>query len=174
VSGGRLVAQGSWAKFSLVAAAGVVAVGVGLWLIVHADSAPRHNPVYFKLIGGACVVFFAALLVNLSMVMLTPGPVLEIGPDGLMWRIWSRETIPWSAFDRTTVRKTFLRSFVTLSLKQPTSYAPSVLWASVAWIGALYGSRGITVSSNITDCDFGPILYALRVQAPGLFGNGKP
>lgn len=80
-----------------------------------------------RTIGVICVLTFGFFaLVGVAQLFRTQ-PVIEVGPDGVLWRRWSDQRVPWLAINRAAVRRVRSEQFVCLWLADPSAY-PARRW----------------------------------------------
>jgi hypothetical protein len=162
----RLVAYAARGKqLGLVALGGLMTLAS---LIVIRLADPVHDPVHHWA-GWAGAVFFALCGLAALRQMFRTGPVMEIGPDGILWLRWSPERIPWSAFTRAADMSIRRQRFVSLWLREPERYRPTTLHGRIATGNKLLGFGELALSAQGLTCTHEEMLAAVQANAPGLF-----
>jgi hypothetical protein len=162
----RLVACSARGKQLGLVALGVLMSLAAVVAIRLAD--PVHDPVHYWA-GWAGVVFFPLCALAALRQLFRTGPVMEIGPDGVLWRRWSQERVPWTAFTRAADMSIRRQRFVSLWLRDPERYRPSTLHGRIASGNKLLGFGELALSAQGLTCTHEEMLAAVQANAPGLF-----
>lgn len=118
-------------------------------------------------ISGWLIVGVSGLLVAIGVTRLIRGGlVLRIDADGVYWRRWSEQVIPWSAIREIKVRELRGQQFLDVNLYDPAAYPPKFL---IRWVRRLNTARAFgDLSLNVFDSDrsFADLLAAFDRFAP--------
>ena len=146
----------------VLGAAGFVAAGI---FLLGVDD-PRRPMMHFW--SWVAIVFFgAAALVGIRQFFRTE-PVVEIDARGLLWRRWSDERIPWSAFDRAEIGEIRRQRFLSLWLRDPERYRSTSLTGRLAGANKALGFGDISINVTGTDQKFDALAGAINRYAPEL------
>lgn len=115
------------------------------------------------------VAFFSLCVLAIVRQLFRTGPVLEIGPEGLLWRRWSAERIPWAAFVRAAETSMQRQRFVSLWLRDPECHRSTTAMGRLAGANKAIGFGDITLAATGLSCSHAEILAAVRANAPQLF-----
>lgn len=118
--------------------------------------------------GWASIIFFGlAGLVWVRQLFRTE-PVLEIDSNGILWRRWSDERIPWSAIVRADIKVLQRQKFLSLWLRDPEGYRSSRLLGKLARTNKAMGYGDIALNLSGTDQGFDAMIDVVSQCAPGL------
>lgn len=164
----RLVAHAARGKQLGLVALGLLMTLASLFAVVSADAVqdPFHHWA-----GWAGAIFFPLCTLVVVRQMFRIGPVMEIGPEGILWLRWSPERIPWSAFTRAADMSIRNQRFVSLWLREPERYRPTTLHGRIAAGNKLLGFGELALSAQGLTCTHEEMLAVVQANAPGLFGR---
>ncbi|NYT42585.1 hypothetical protein HZY97_17565 [Sphingomonas sp. R-74633] len=165
----RLVAYTSRGKQLGLIALGLLMSGAAAFAVRLAD--PVHDPLHYWAGWGGLILFPLCTLGFVRQLFRT-GPVMEIGPEGVLWRRWSHERIPWTAFTRAADMSIKRQRFVSLWLREPERYRPGTLFGRLASGNKLLGFGEIALSAQGLTCTHEEMLATVQANAPGLFRAG--
>lgn len=117
------------------------------------------------LIGAPCAAICGGATLWVIRQMLRTGPVMEIGPEGILWRRWSDSAIPWSAFSRAWVTG----HMVSLWLKDPDAYRSNGVLGRLSPLNKAGGYGDIILLAQGLDCSFDEMADAVYRHRPSLF-----
>lgn len=166
-------AQVSRVKVALLIAASLLFVLAGVWMLRDPGV-----PAYFSIAGvvvpvayiaWTCTVLFGLFAIGWARQLWRTGPVLEIGPHGLVWRRWSEQLIPWEAFERAEAVSIQRQRMITLWLHDPQAYRSGKLLGRLAGANKAMGFGDISLTAQGTDRSFDEMAEAVRANAPQLF-----
>jgi hypothetical protein len=166
MTGLRLIAHAARGKLALLLLLGLgmsAAAIAGIFLVE-----PAREPITA---AGMWVgaLFFPLCVVAIARQMFRAGPVMEIGPEGVLWRRWSDERIPWTAFTRAADLSINRQEFVSLWLRDPERYRAHSLLGRLAGANKALGFGDISLGAQGLSCSHAEILEAVRTNAPHLF-----
>jgi hypothetical protein len=161
------VAHVSRLKVAGVLICGSIFIVAGIWLLLNADASHRSPPVIAYVAGAAMLVYTASAMLAIGSLLDLGRPLIEIGSDGLIWRHWSGQRVPWRAIKRAHLRRAATQSIL-FTLHQPRLYPPRGLRRPAVAISRLFGGDGIVFSNQASDQSFEAMLEAVRRFAPDL------
>jgi hypothetical protein len=164
VSGAPFVARVARGKLLLLFLLGVSMAAVALFVAVLPDLDAIERG-----FGWLGVVFFAFCLLAIARQFFRAGVVLEIGPEGVLWRRWSAERVPWDAFACAEDMAMRRLHFVSLWLRDPESYRSNTVLGRLAGANKALGFGDINLSAQGLSCSHAELLAAVRGNAPHLF-----
>ena len=169
----RFVARVSRGRTSLIILAGLAMGAIGAWFVADphaiADVVPwMRDPGLVQLIGGAAVLVFVLFAVIGVRQLFRTEPVIEMGPEGLLWRRWSRQTIPWDAFERAAIGQIQNQRMLTFWLGDPAAYPSTTFSGRTAGANKALGFGDITLSAAGLDCSFDELVAAFETHADAL------
>jgi hypothetical protein len=170
----RFVAHVSKGRTLLLLAGALIFVAAGLWFLLDPAEIARSVPVarsegLVEIFGGLAVVFFGLCAVIIARQLFRTEAVMEIGPEGLLWRRWSPHTIPWSAFEHAGIAEIQRQRMLTLWLADPNAHASTTLLGRTVGANKALGFGDITLSAAGLDRGFEEMATAVRENAPHLF-----
>ncbi len=151
-------------------------VGVSCFLPIVAAAAMNlvlipGAPILLRVVGVLLILPFLIWFGVAARLVFMRKPVLEIDESGLLWRRWSETRIPWTAFDRWTVKDTLGMPFATLWLSEPRAFPAATVQGVLRLANRRLGYGDITLNAAGTDRTFAELTEALRKHAPAA---GKP
>ncbi|GEM_PF-5524586 len=129
---------------------------------------PVRDPLHYWA-GWIGLIFFPLCVVAAIRQGLRSGAVMEIGPEGLLWRRWSDERIPWSAFTQAADMTFQRQRFVSLWLREPERYRSTSILGRLAGANKLLGAGDMSLSAQGLTCTHLEMRAAVQAHAPGLF-----
>jgi hypothetical protein len=166
------VARVSVPKVVALLACSTVFVVAGIWLITHAGASPYSPPIKAQILGVISIGFGAMSALTFGSLLDLDGPLIEIGQEGLLWRHWSEQPIPWDAIARARVRTAAVQSSIIFSLDEPSLHPPRALRRPVVAFARGLGFGGLRFSNQASDRSFEATLDAIRRFAPHLTLEG--
>lgn len=152
---------------ALLVCCAILMVGC-IGMAVNAGDTDRMPRLMRQVIGIVGAAFAALSALGIGALLDLDRPLVEIGPEGLLWRRWSEQRIPWSAIKRASVRRHLAQSWITLSLHEPFRYPPLPLRRPLAVLSRGMGFGDITFSNQASDQSFDATVAAIRRFAPEL------
>ncbi|MFL6728970.1 MAG: STM3941 family protein [Sphingomicrobium sp.] len=129
-------------------------VALGSWMAgLFGEPLPsrRWSPAAVHLIGWSSIVFFGACAVVGIRRALDTGPQLTISAQGIQWRPWSQDTIPWREIRDVSVWEFRRQKAIVLVLYHPEQYPSSSLAGKLASVNR--GLTGGDISISLTGLD---------------------
>ncbi|MCW3837147.1 STM3941 family protein [Sphingomonas canadensis] len=168
VSRGRVV---------LLLAGALLFVAAGIWFVydpeaISAGSRFLRDPGLVELLGWGAIAFFGLCAAVAVRQLFRTGVVMRIAPEGLYWRRWSEETIPWSAFDSAAYATIRSQRMLTLWLRDPDAYPSSTLLGRLAGANKALGFGDVTLTAQGLSQGFDAMAGAVEANAPELFTEG--
>lgn len=110
----------------------------------------RRSLVVGMAIGWICLIFFGACMIAIGRMFFETGALLRVGPQGIWWKRWSDEIIPWSEITDVTMWQHRGQKFLILHLRDPAQFPAggSMGWAGKANRTLTGGDIGITMSGT--------------------------
>jgi hypothetical protein len=172
----RFVAHVSKGKTLLLILGSLLFVALGLWFVIapdtFADSVPWLGDAgLVQVIGGVAALFFGSCGVAAVRQLFRTDPVIEMGPEGLLWRRWSKEAIPWDAFERAAIGQIQRQRMLTFWLRDPDAYRSTSFSGRTAGANKALGFGDITPSTAGLDRSVDELADAAHRFAPQLFGR---
>jgi hypothetical protein len=130
---------------------GFVVLGLGLVGAFEAPwVSPRRSHVVGMTFGWICITFFGACAVVIARTFFDTGPLLRIGSQGVWWKRWSDETVPWSEITDVTIWQHKGQKCLILHLRDPARFPGRGLmgWAGKANRALTGGDIGITLTGT--------------------------
>jgi hypothetical protein len=175
VNDATFVATVSRLKVVLLVAGSLLFVAAGIWMLLSPDL-PDYFRIYGVLIPApwlawTCIVLFGGFAIGWARQLWRTGPVMEIGPQGLLWHRWSEEIIPWDAFERAEAVTIQRQKMVSLWLHDPQAHRSTKLLGRLAGANKAMGFGDISLTAQGTDRSFDDMANAVAEHAPELFGR---
>lgn len=158
------VARVSRWRTGLMVVGSVVFVAAGVFLVNIHDPEEPMMPFW----GWACIIFFSVAGLAWSSQLFLTEPVLEIDAQGILWRRWSDDRIPWNAIVRTEIGAVRRQEFLSLWLRDLDRYQSSRLLGKVAKGSKLMGFGDIALNLTGTDQSFESMIRAVERFAPNV------
>ncbi|WP_367184073.1 STM3941 family protein [Sphingomonas sp.] len=127
---------------------------------------PRLDPDEARPVGWVVLIFFGACSLAVIRRLTQSGVELRIGVDGIYWRRWSDQTIPWTAIERVTTGSVHGQRFACLFLRNPAAFPSTGLVGKLAAINKSIGFGDIALSTTGTDRSFQAMMAAIAAFAP--------
>lgn len=162
------VARVSVPKVIALFACGLVFLVAGIWLLINAGASPYSPPIKAQVVGALSIGLGALSALTYGSLLDLNRPLIEIGPEGLVWRHWSEQRIPWDAIRGARIRKAAAQSSIIFSLHHPSSYPPRLLRRPTVMLSRALGFGDICFSNQASDRSFEATLGAIRHFSPGL------
>jgi hypothetical protein len=160
----------------LAAWGALAAVGVAFALPV----APLQDLHFAARIGGGLValLFGTAMLVELRRLAM-PQPVLRIDAEGILWRRWSEQSIPWSEVRAVRLVRVQRTQFAGLVLADPARCPATTVLRHTAKANRAFTGCDLCLEVQGTDRRFDALLAALEAhlppdEAPRAAGRASP
>lgn len=122
-----------------------------------------------QLAGWAGMIFAPLCALIAVRQLFRTGPVMEIGPEGLVWRRWSDTVIPWTAFTRAEAVQVHRQKLLSLWLADPAAYRSTKLLGRLAGANGAMGFGDIVLTAQGLDAGFDAMAGAVYDHAPQLF-----
>lgn len=151
----RLVARVSKSKTIGLVLIAVGFVAIGIWMV--ADPEPNRRIGVAALVWGLgwlSIVFFGACGLIGARQLFRRTSVLEIDEQGILWRRWSDQIIPWSAVVRAEPSSVYRQNFLCLWLDAPERYPSRSTLGKLSGLNKGMGFGDIALSMQGTDQSF--------------------
>jgi hypothetical protein len=152
-------------RVALMLAGSIGFVVAGLWL-VGAFGAPPSTTLKATLAGWGGIVFFGLCAIVLARRLFQAGVEIRVDADGIYWRRWSDQTIPWNAIARISTGEIRRQRFVCLFLIDPHAFPSHGIAGKLAGANAAMGFGDIALSATGTDASFDQLMAAIDRFAP--------
>ena len=144
-------------------------VAMGLWMTGMFGSIPettRYSADFLAVIGWICVFLFSLCGVAYTKDLFGPSEQLRIDAEGLRWKPWSDQIIPWAEI--TEIRKWEVGSQrgVDLKLRDPAQYRRAGLLALIANGGRTFSGGDVSICLSGTNRKFDEAMAALARFRP--------
>jgi hypothetical protein len=146
-------------RFLLLVAGAIGFVPAGLWIAGVFGPPPRPGREW---IGFVCAFFFATCGAFGIRRLLNPGDEIVIDGNGIKWRQWSDQLIPWDAITDIRVAVVRGRRFVCLYLREPAQYPSTRLLGRMAGVNRSLGFGDIALNVSGTDRTHDDLVEALE------------
>lgn len=153
-----------WRSGLLVAGSAMFVVA-GLWLI-GVFGPPPSTSLKAQIAGWAGIVFFGLCGLGWSRRLFQSGLEMRIDSNGVYWRRWSDQTIPWSAIERIDMMRMRNQRFVGLFLKDPKAFPSSTILGKAAGANKAMGFGDIALTPMGSDKSFDEMAAAVERFAP--------
>ncbi|HST36597.1 MAG TPA: STM3941 family protein [Allosphingosinicella sp.] len=159
----RFVARKSIWRLGLIVGGALLFVVAGLWVAGLFGQPPRPGREW---LGWLCVVFFGlCALVGLRR-LAGQSEQIVIDEHGVLFRQWSRETIPWSAILAYAHRSVRAQEFICLELEDPARFPRSTAGGFLLGLNTLLGYGDVALNVGGTDRGFRELAEAFSRHAP--------
>ncbi|WP_159999772.1 hypothetical protein [Roseomonas sp. 18066] len=137
-------------------------------LVFGAIGLPLHPeaPAVMRGIGLLILLPLAAWAVQCLRALLDQRPLIALDAEGLLWRRWSGQRIPWSAFGPWQERGIGFGPMLCFWLARPADHPPGMLQGLLRPANRWLGFGDIALSAAGTDRRFEELAAALRRFAP--------
>ena len=138
-------------------------VVLSIWLVTQ--ELPNPKPAFredipdWALWSGGAFFCFCALYWSLSI--FDKRIQLHIDSEGLMYRRYSRQKIPWTAIEMVTLRRRHHNNFIEVHLRDSGQFPPTTIWMPMFVLNPLFGFQLLTIQDGGLDHDTGDILTPL-------------
>ena len=135
----------------LLGALGFVVLGLG---IVGAFGPPwvsRHRSLWVAMAWGYFgIIFFGACALNATRMMFETAVLLRIDQNGIWWRRWSDDTIPWSEITQVSIWQYQRQKSIIVHLRDPSRFPGKGIlgFAGKANRALTGGDIGITMTGS--------------------------
>jgi hypothetical protein len=152
-------------RIALMLAGSIGFVVAGLWLVGAFGSPPSTT---FKAVaaGWAGIVFFGACAIVFVRRLFQAGVEIRIDANGIYWRRWSDQTIPWNAIARISTGEIRRQRFVCLFLIDPRAFPAQGLAGKLAGASRAMGFGDIALSATGTDASFDALMASIDRFGP--------
>lgn len=140
-----------------LACAGLAALGGYMWVL------PEPG---VRWIGVGIAAVFGLFAIGCVRQLLRTEPVIEIGPEGVQWRRWSDQRVPWSAITRAAVRRVRYQRFVCLWLADPSAYPPARRLGKFSRANKALGFGDLPLATGGLDRRTDELVAAIAVYLP--------
>jgi hypothetical protein len=152
-------------RVALMLAGSIAFVLAGLWL-VGAFGTPPSTSLKAAVAGWAGIGFFGLCSVVLARRLFQAGVEIRIDANGIYWRRWSDQTIPWNAIARISTGEIRRQRFVCLFLIDPRAFPSQGIAGKLAGANAAMGFGDIALTATGTDTSFDDLMAAIERFAP--------
>jgi hypothetical protein len=127
---------------------------LGLWMLSNAEFASR--PASFALAGMIALVFFGPMAIfYLRILFFMDEVTVEFSPEGLVYRKFLKRRIAWEDIQHIRVTSKNGSSFIMIKLSSEAKRsAIPIFWRLYFSVDAVFGFRGVPLSSNELKIDF--------------------
>lgn len=143
----------------------VLATAQGLAMVGAFGPAP-DTAIKIQVVGWLCVIFFGLGIPLAARRMFESGVEMRIDTDGVYWRRWSEQVIPWSAIKEISTRAVRRQRFACLFLHDPAAYPSSTVLGRAKRLNAVLGYGDIALTVADTDRSFDEMMAAIDRFAP--------
>jgi len=151
----RLAARVSKGKTIGLVLIAAVFVAIGIWMVTDPQPSRRIGDVALVWsVGWLSIVFFGACGAIGARQLFRTRSVLEIDAQGILWRRWSDQIIPWSAVVRAELRSVYGQNFLCLWLDAPARYPSRSTLGKLSALNKGMGFGDIALSTQGTDQSF--------------------
>jgi hypothetical protein len=154
-----------------------VAMILGATLFVIAGIVIVHDPrgdVRIRLAGCAAILFFGLIALVRAGQLIRGGPDIRIDEQGIWWRRWSDQVVPWDAVATFHVTGEGRMPFLHLVLVDPAAHPSTRPMAKLARLTRAWRRGDISVTTNATDRSFAELLAAVERFAPRVLLDPPP
>jgi hypothetical protein len=144
----RFVARPDRAKILGLALVSLVFSLLSLWVAGAWGEAPRSGPTW---IGWPGAILFAVFAIGWSLRLRERADQIVVDAQGLTWRAYSEEHIPWSAVEAIERRSIRRQIFFAVYLKDPGAHPPTRLLGKVAAAQGGMGMGHFAINATGTD-----------------------
>lgn len=155
----RFVARVSVWRTGGIALASAGLAALGGYMLVLPEPGVRW-------IGGGIAALFGLLAIGCVRQLLRTDPVIEIGPEGVLWRRWSDQLVPWSAITRVAVRRVRYQRFVCLWLADPSAYPPARRFGKLSRVNKALGFGDLPLATGGLDRHTDELVAAIAAYRP--------
>lgn len=156
------VARNSPVRVLLLAALSAGFVAIGLWMI----GAFGPEPDAPQWVGWLSIVFFGPCTLLILARLFEPSEQLRIDREGIRWRQWSNDPIPWSAVRAIEQASVHSQKFLCLHLDHPERYRSKRALGRLGGANRALGFGDIPLSVTGTDRNFRELVDAVARFAP--------
>jgi hypothetical protein len=127
----------------------------------------RYSPAVTFYIGCVWILFSALFAVLNGRRLFETGEVLRIGRNGIYWKRWSHETIPWPEISEVITWSSSGQKFIVLHLKNPAQFPGSGVLGMLAAPNRALAGGHVQIFLTATDRSFGEAMAAIARFRPG-------
>jgi hypothetical protein len=161
----ELTARSSPWRMALIVLGAAAFVVIGMWMAGLFGEPPqfRRSPTALvQLFGWISIIFFgAAALVGIRRV-LDAGPQLTVSAQGIRWKPWSEDVIPWREIRDVTVWEFRAQKTIILHLVDAARYPSGTLLGRLAGANRAITGGDIAISLTGLDRSFDEAFAAIR------------
>lgn len=153
----------------LMVAGSVVFVVLGAWMAGLFGAAPessRYPAAVATFIGWAAILFFGFCALVLARRLFDGGELLRIGPDGIRWRRWSDQTIPWTEITDVTSWGTPGNTVIVLHLRDPDRFPGRGVLGALAGANRKMTQGDVSIALTDTNRSFAEAMAAVERFRP--------
>jgi hypothetical protein len=159
----RFVARVSRLRTGVLIAGAIGFVAACLWILSLPASEISEMAVIAAYVG---IPFFGVCAIVGARQLFRTEPVLQIDENGILWRRWSDEVIPWSAIRGMSILEIRRQRSLTLKLVEPERYPGKGLLGLLAGANRALSGGDINLNMAGTDRRFDEMLAAIDHFAP--------
>jgi hypothetical protein len=163
VSGQRFVARVSRVRTIVLIAGPLGFVAICLWILSLPPGEISEKALIASYVG---IPFFGLCAIVGVRQLFRTTPVLEIDENGILWRRWSDDIIPWSAIRGMSIMEIRRQRSLTLKLVEPERYPGKGLMGLLAGANRAMSGGDISLNMAGTDRRFDELLAAMDQFAP--------
>lgn len=139
---------------------------IGLWMVGLIGSPPRISGFKYAM-GWVCIVLFGALGMLWIRRLFQSGVEVRVDANGILYRRWSGQTIPWIAITRAKAMRLNNQRFLCLYLADPNAFPSVTVMGRLARANKSMGFGDVTVSMTGTDQSFDALMASVARYGPG-------
>ncbi len=148
-----------------MAASGAGFAATGAWIVENADDWSLFG------FGWLLILICTGFSIIGGRQLFRVLPVIEIDANGILWRRWSGQVIPWSAIVRAEVRKVRNHRFLCLWLDAPLRYPARSTLGKLSRVNKSMGFGDIALNTVGTDQRFGRLVAAVDAHFFAVTGH---
>ena len=152
-----LTARYSPWRLLLMMLVGALFVAASVWMALAAEVSPIRRVI--GVLGG---VFFAGVVVLAVPRLFDRSEQLRVSPDGIYFKQWSTETIPWREITDVTVWKYRRTRSIILHLADPQRFPSTTLLGRFRGGNKRMTGGDIPISPSVMDRRFNEVLSVIE------------
>ncbi|HEX6742426.1 MAG TPA: STM3941 family protein [Sphingomicrobium sp.] len=161
----ELTAHSSPWRMVLIVAGALGFVAIGCWMAGLFGDVPqfrRWPPELVQLFGWFAILFFGLAALVAIRRIFDGGPQLTISAEGIRWKQWSDDLIPWSGIGDVTVWEFGTQKTILLHLVDPVRYPSRTLLGKLGGANRALTGGDIPISLTGLDKSFDESFAAIR------------
>jgi hypothetical protein len=161
----ELTAYSSPWRMGLILLGAFVFVVLGFWMVGLFGEVPesRRWPAGIaQLVGWASIIFFGFCAVVGIPRMFDKDAQLRISPDGILFKPWSKTTIPWQEIHDVSIWQHRRQKAIVLHLGHPEQYPSSSFLGKLAGMNRALTGGDISISLTGLDKSFDEALTTIH------------